>query len=73
MGRLQGAPLKQRVVEQLIAVAERFHGQGDAKPLARQVVFRSWECKGMDHPGHASVTIKNKIDACAGAHQLVAV
>lgn len=68
MGRLQGAPLKQRVVEQLIAVAERFHGQGDAKPLARQVVFRSWECKGMDHPGHASVTIKNKIDVNANKH-----
>ncbi|WCH23626.1 type III secretion system effector BopA family protein [Aeromonas salmonicida] len=68
MGGFQGSPLNQRKVAQLIAVAARFHGQGDAKPLARQVVFRTWDYKGIFHPGHSSVTIKNKMDADAHRH-----
>lgn len=66
--RRDGAPLDQRRVRNMVSIAEHFHGTGDAKPLARQMVFRSWECRGLDHPGHASLTIKNQADADAGRH-----
>ncbi|AJY40389.1 autophagy evasion T3SS effector BopA [Burkholderia humptydooensis] len=66
--RRDGAPLDRRLVRNMVSIAEHFHGTGDAKPLVRQIVFRSWECRGLDHPGHASLTIKNQADADAGRH-----
>lgn len=66
--RRDGAPLDQRRVRNMVSIAEHFHGTGDAKPMARQIVFRSWECRGLAHPGHASLTIKNQADADAGRH-----
>ncbi|AOJ73486.1 MULTISPECIES: autophagy evasion T3SS effector BopA [Burkholderia] len=66
--RRDDAPLDRRLVRNMMSIAEHFHGTGDAKPLARQIVFRSWECRGLDHPGHASLTIKNQADADAGRH-----
>ncbi|WP_175743736.1 type III secretion system effector BopA family protein [Burkholderia ambifaria] len=66
--RCDGEPLDRRLVRNMVSIAEHFHGTGDAKPLARQMVFRSWECRGLDHPGHASLTIKNQADADASQH-----
>ncbi|WP_175919802.1 type III secretion system effector BopA family protein [Burkholderia pyrrocinia] len=66
--RRDGEPLDRRLVRNMVSIAEHFHGTGDAKPLARQMVFRSWEWRGIDHPGHASLTIKNQADADASQH-----
>ncbi|WP_323117712.1 type III secretion system effector BopA family protein [Burkholderia alba] len=64
--RRGGAPLEQRTVRHMVSIAEHFHGVGAAKPLARHVVFRTWACRGFDHPGHASITIKSQAGADAG-------
>ncbi|KVD73637.1 multidrug DMT transporter permease [Burkholderia sp. ABCPW 14] len=66
--RRDGAPLDRRLVRNMVSIAEHFHGTGDAKPLARQIVFRTWECSGVKHPGHASLTIKNQVNADTGRH-----
>ncbi|KVN98504.1 hypothetical protein WJ69_34165 [Burkholderia ubonensis] len=56
-------PLTHRTVQNLRDIAEHFHGKGAAKPLARHAVFRVWPYKWVTHPGHASLTVKNKLDA----------
>lgn len=66
--RRDGEPLDRRLVRNMVSIAEHFHGVGDAKPLARQIVFRSWECRGLDYPGHASLTVKNQADTDASQH-----
>ncbi|KVP67959.1 multidrug DMT transporter permease [Burkholderia ubonensis] len=61
--RRDDVPLDRRLVRNMVSIAEHFRGTGDAKSLVRQIVFRTWECLGVRHPGHASLTIKNQADA----------
>ncbi|KWN86119.1 autophagy evasion T3SS effector BopA [Burkholderia ubonensis] len=61
--RRDGVPLDRRLVRNMVSIAEHFRGTGDAKSLVRQIVFRTWECLGVRHPGHASLTIKNQANA----------
>lgn len=62
LGSLKDKPLNARTMKNMVSVAENMYGRGEAKPLARQVVVRVWEYKSIDHPGHASVSVKNFID-----------
>jgi virulence protein IcsB len=66
--RRDGAALERRLVSSMVSIAEHFHGSGAAKPLARHIVFRSWESRGFSHPGHASITIKNQAAADVARH-----
>lgn len=68
-------PLNARNIKQLTSVAQDYYGKGDAKPAARQVVVRIWpntEWKDggplQGRVGHASVTVKNKMDGNPKKH-----
>ena len=62
LGSFKHKSLNERTMQNLLSIAEDMYGRGDAKPLACQVVVRVWEYKGLTHPGHAAVSIKDTMD-----------